>query len=151
MKYLTWYVLLAVSILYVGVVAVFSFSGMIALSIHFTRIAASVAAWIIFMRMMPTLFREVPSPRRDYLIGAINFFLTSLLWFSLWNEAGRIFGVNTSVFSSPVAGAGSMYAIVACVLALIAADTDGPKPKIIAVGIAIVVAVAFVFVAPQFR
>lgn len=151
MKYLTWYILLAVSFIYVVVVSVFPFAGPIALSIHFVRIAASVAGWIIFMRLMPTLFHEVPSPRRDYLIASINFFLTSLLHFSFLNEANRLFGVDNNVFTGYLAGAGSMYAITACVLALIAADTDGPKPKYIAVGIACVVAVALVFVAPQFR
>lgn len=151
MKFLTWYILIAVVVIYAGVVSIFTFAGMVALSIHFTRIAVTVAGLIIFIRMMPTLFREVPAPRRDYLIGSINFFLISLVSFSFWNEAGRIFGVDTSVFTSYVAGAFSIFAIVASVLALIAADTDGPKPKIIAVVIALVVAVALVFVAPQFR
>lgn len=151
MRFLTWYLLIAVVIVYVGIVSVFPVSGAIGFSIHFTRIAASVAALIIFMRMMPTLFREVPAPRRDYLIGAINFFLLSLVCFGFWNEAGRLFEADTSPFTSPVAGAFSVFAIIASVLALIAADTGGPKPKYIAVGIALVVAIALVFVAPQFR
>lgn len=151
MKFLTWYILIAVIVVFVSIVSVFPFAGPIAYGIHFIRIAASVAALFIFMRMMPTLFHEVPAPRRDYLIAAINFFLLSLVCFSFWNEAGRIFKVDTSVFTSYVAGAFSVFAIIASILALIAADTDGPRPKIIAVVVALAVAVALVFIAPQFR
>lgn len=151
MKYLTWYILIAVIVLYVSVVSVFPFSGPIAFSIHFIRIAASIGALFIFMRMMLTLFHEVPAPRRDYLIASINFFVLSLVHFSFWNEAGRIFKVDTSIFTSSIAGVGSVFAIIACILALIAADTDGPKPKKIAIAIAIVIAVALVFIAPLFR
>lgn len=151
MKFLTWYILMATVIIYVSLVSVFPFAGPIATTVHFTRTFASVAGLIIFMRMMPTLFHEVPAPRRDYLIASINFFLLSLVHFSFLNEAGLVFGVDRSIFTSYIAGAGSVYAIIACILALIAADTGGPKPKIIAVGIALVVAVGFVISATWFR
>lgn len=151
MKHLTWLVLAGVIIVYLLIVSVFDFPGPVALSIHFVRITATIAASLIYFQMLPTMFREVPTPRRDYLFASINFFLLSLISFSIWNEAGRIFGVDTSVFTSLVAGLFSIFAIIAAVFAIIAPDTGGNRPKIIAAAIGAILSVGLVFVAPLFR
>lgn len=127
------------------------FEGPIALSIHFARIAFTVAGLIIFMRTMRSLIKRSKWERTDFFILSINFFLLSLVCFSFWNEAGRIFHVDTSVFTSPVAGAFSIMAIIASVSAIIALDTEGPWPKIIALAVGAVLSVGLVFVAPLFR
>lgn len=151
MRYLTWYVLAGVVIAYACVVSFVEFAGPVALVIHFVRITATVAAAIIYIQVLPTMFQEVPPPRRDYLFAAINFFLISLVCFSFWNEAGRIFKVDTSVFTSYIAGGFSIFAIIAAVFAMIAPDTGGNQPKILAVVIGAIMSAGLVFVAPLFR
>lgn len=149
----TWHILFAITIAYGIIVLVFPFAGLIANSIHFTRITVSFSGFLIYVRMMPTLFLKVPAPIRDYMLSSIFFFLLSLCHFSFLNEAHRIIeAIDNDVFTGYLAGAGSMYAIVACVLAFIAADIDDPEPKRTAIIIAIIVAIALtisrLFVAP---
>lgn len=151
MKYLTWLVLLGVLLLYLVVVAIFSFPGVVAMAIHFTRITVTIAALLIYIRMAPTMFHQVPPPRRDYLFAAINFFLLSATCFSVWNEAGRVFYVDPSIFTSAVAGLFSLFLVIAASFAIVAPDIGGLKPKLIALGIGAILSVVLVFIAPFFR
>lgn len=146
-----WFFIAAPFVLLALAVLVFPFDGPIALSIHFTRIAVTVAGAILFMRTMRSLFRKTEWERTDYFILSINFFLFSLVCFSFWNEAGRIWDVDTSVFTSYYSGNFSLLAIVAAVSGIIALDTEGSRPKVIALAVGIVVSVGLVFVAPLFR
>lgn len=148
-----WLLLLILIASFCGVVLVFPFEGAVALSIHFVRIAATVAGAIIFMRLLPARLKKPLRrwARGDYLIVAVNFFFISLVCFSFYNEAGRIFDVDTSVFTSFVSGGFSVLAIIAAAAAIIAPDTGSNRPKIIAVAIGAVVSVGLVFVAPLFR
>lgn len=151
MKYLTWWILAAVIAAYGLVVSVVPFEGPVAVTIHFCRLAATTASWIIYIQIIPLMFQEIPAPRRDYLLASINFFLLSLIAFSHLNAAGRLFGVDTSVFTSYIAGLFSIFAIIAAVLALKAPDTGGIRPKVIAVIIAIIWTGGFAFFDPVFR
>lgn len=122
-------------------------SGM-AIVLHFVRIAGSVAALIIYIQMAPTLFASIPPPRRDYLLAGINFMLLSAVCFSFWNEAGRIVGVDTSVFSSPVSGLFSLFLVIGCVFVILAPDT-GIRPAALIAGVFL--SIGLVFIAPYFR
>lgn len=148
-----WVLLLILIASFCGVVLVFPFEGVVALSIHFVRITVTVGGAIIFMPLLPARLKKNIRTwaRGDYLIVAANFFFVSLVCFSFYNEAGRIFDVDTSVFTSFVAGGFSVLAIIASVLAIIAPDTGSNRPKIIAVAIGAVVSVGLVLVAPLFR
>lgn len=146
-----WLIIAAPFVLLACAVLVFPFEGPIALSIHFARIAVTVAGSILFMRTMRALFRKTVWDRTDYFIVSINFFLFSLVCFSFWNEAGRIFDVDTSVFTSYYSGGFSLLAIVAAVSGIIALDTEGLKPKWIALAVGVVLSAGLVFIAPLFR
>lgn len=156
-KYLIWLSLLALLTLYAVLVSLFGFEGPIALTIHFTRIAVTVAALVMYFQMIGNLFEGIPPPRRDYLVGSIIFYLLSAVYFSNLNEAGRVFGVDPSVFTSPIAGIGSLLLITAAGFSLIAPDMLDQKTKkktktrVIAIGIGLIVSVCLVIIAPFFR
>lgn len=149
-KTVTWLALIVVLASYAVLVALFGFAGPVALAIHFVRIAVTVAALIVYIQKLPTIFEEVPPPRRDYLLAGINFMLLSAVCFSFWNEAGRIWKVDTSIFTGPVAGLFSLFLVVGAGFAFIAPDT-GKKTRAIAIAVGIVLSVGLVFVAPLFR
>lgn len=143
-----------------GIIALlFTFEGPVALSLHFIRIAITVAALVLYIQEIPSVFEQVPPPRRDYFLTGINFMLLSSVCFSLWNEAGRIFAVDTSVFTGAISGLFSLFLIIGAGFALIAPDVgekqDVPvifsKPRTIAILIGVVVAVGLVLVAPLYR
>lgn len=150
-KMLTWLTLLAVVVVYLIVTSLFTFEGPIALSIHFSRIALTVAGTIVYVRKLPDLFDEIPTPRRDYLIAGVIFFFLSAVCFSVWNEAGRVFGVDPSIFTSPIAGLFSLFLVVASTFVLIAPDQRVREIRIAALIIGAVVSVGLVFIAPLFR
>lgn len=153
-KTITWLSLLVVLAIYTVIVNVFEFEGVIAFAIHFSRIALTVAALIMYIPMIPTIFEEIPPPRRDYLLAAVNFMLLSATCFSFWNEAHRIWPeVDNDIFTGPVAGLFSLFLCVGAGFALVAPDTsgDGKKVRIIAIVVGSVVSVGLVFIAPLFR
>lgn len=150
-KALTWLSLLVVLAFYAIIVVLFGFEGPVALAIHFARIAVTVAALIVYIERLPTIFEEVPPPRRDYLLAGINFMLASAVCFSFWNEAGRIFDVDTSIFTNAVAGLFSLFLVVGAGFALIAPDTGGKMIRVIAVAVGVVLSIGLVFIAPLFR
>lgn len=150
-KSFTWIVLAIVLAVYGIVAASVGFQGPVALTIHFIRIVVTVAALVQYIPMLPSVFQEVPAPRRDYLLAGIVFMLLSAVCFSFWNEAGRIFGVDTSIFTGPIAGLFSMFLIVGGSFVLVAPDTGGKGLRRIAVAVGITLAVWLVFIAPMFR
>lgn len=130
MKMRVWLSLIVVALGYALAVFLLGFKGPVALTIHFLRLVLTVAATIIYIQMLPTIFEQVPPPRRDYLLAGLNFMLLSAVCFSLWNEAGRLFGVDTSVFSDPIAGLFSLLLIVGSGFALVAPDVAGNKVRL---------------------
>lgn len=142
--------LLLTLLVYVVAVFAFGFAGPVALTIHFSRIALTTSALIIYARMLPDIFSEVPTPRRDYLLAGIVFMMLSSVCFSFWNEAGRIFGVDTSIFTNAIAGLFSLFLIVGAGFVLIAPDVAGRKSRWLALAVGILIAVWLVFIAPYF-
>lgn len=151
MKIFTWLVLLAVLLAYIGSVWLFGFAGPVALALHFGRVSIAVAVLILYIPAITSIFNEVPPPRRDYLLAGIILTWLSGVSFSLWNEMGRVFKVDTSIFTSPIAGMFSLLLLTGGVFHLIAPDTGGTWPRIIALVIGILVAIGVVIVAPTFR
>lgn len=151
MKTLTWLILLAVLLSYIGAVWLFGFTGPVALALHFGRVSIAVAVLILYLPHITSIFNEVPPPRRDYLLAGIILTWLSGVSFSLWNEMGRVLQVDTSIFSSPIAGTFSLLLLTGGVFHLIAPDTGGARPRIIALVIGILVAIGVVLVAPHFR
>lgn len=156
MKNRKW-LLFAVAVVaaYISAVMLFGFIS-IANFIHFGRVALPFAVLFLFVQRLPELFREVPPPRRDYLIACIICLTLSLVGFSLWNEAGRQFGVNTSIFTNPIAGFLSLIAVIGSAFGLVALPRDvngewGNRRKLIALGVGLVVGTMVVVVAPLFR
>lgn len=157
---ITWMSLLILALVYVVIVSVFPFEGPVALVLHFSRLAVVVAAFVMMIPMAPTLFKELPPPRIDRLFASVIFMLLSAEYFSVLNEIGRVFGVDTSIFTSPFAGFGSLLLTVGAGWALsLSLDPDLPKEGkeksekvlILAIVVGIFVSVGIVFIAPLFR
>lgn len=98
-----WLSFLGVTFLYVAAVALIGFEGPLAATIHFGRIVMPIAALIIYVPKLVDIFKEIPTPRRDYLLVGLLLLLLSAIGFVGMNTAGQ-FGVVTSVFKNPVAG-----------------------------------------------
>lgn len=153
-SHLGWGVLLAISLVYWSLVAAIGFEGLIAYVVQFSRISTSLAVLIVFVPYISTIFKEVPPPGRDYLLGAIILSWLSGAEFSIWNELGRVFGTDTfdgRIYFSSIAGYFSLTLVAASVLCLLAPSTAKRATRIIAAGVGILVATAFVVVAPYFK
>lgn len=140
-----------ITVLYVGAVLLIGFEGFIALVINFSRVALAAAVLIIYIPALSQIFREVPPPRRDYLIAGIILTWMSGLGFAISNEAGRIFQYDTSIFTNSIAGSFSLLLVLGGVFHLLAPGMASAKKNIVAVLIGIVVGVVVVFIAPLFR
>lgn len=153
-KHWRW-ITFSVSVLgiYYVIVALAGFE-VVAIPIHFWRIALAVAVNILYIRVLGTIFLEIPAPRRDYLVAGIVLNTTSALGFAFWNEAGRQFQVDTSIFTSPVAGFFSILLVISFVFMALAAPppNEGERNwKIIAVVSGITVGFLIAVIAPMFR
>lgn len=146
-----WLMLLAGVVLYVTLVALLGFPGLVALAVHFGRVATAVAVLILYIPVLATIFDEVPPPRRDYLLAGIILTWLSAVCFSFWNEAGRVFGVDTSIFTNAIAGFFSLLLVVGGIFHLIAPDVGGGKMRTVAIVIGVILGAGLVFVAPLFR
>lgn len=149
-----WFVLLAVAALYALLIALFGFEDRVALGVHFGRVAVATAVLIVYFPALKKIFKQVPAPGRDYLLAGIVFSWSSSDLFAFWNEAGRVFGVDTSIFTSPLAGFFSLILVVAGVFHLAApdsADLGEGKRRAIAIVVGVIMAAGLVFVAPLFR
>lgn len=151
MRYLPWLVLAAIIGTYLGLVSIFPFAGTIAITLHFLRFTVVMAVLVLYLPFIRDIFKTVPTPYRDFLFGGIILTMLSNELFSTWNEAGRIYGVDTSVFTSPIAGFFSLLVIVAGLSFLKAADTENRNRWIYALVIATIFGVLLVFIAPLFR
>lgn len=146
-----WLGLLAALVVYLSLVVALGFPGTVALTVHFGRVAIAVAVLILYIPVIATIFDEVPPPRRDYLLAGIVLTWLSAVGFSFWNEAGRVFDVDTSIFSSPIAGFFSLLLVVGGIFHLVAPDVGEGKTRITAIVIGIILGAGLVFVAPLFR
>lgn len=151
LKRSVWIMLAAGVALYASLVAIFGFQGTVAFSVHFGRVAVAVAVLILYVPVIAKIFDEVPPPRRDYLLAGIILTWASAVGFSFWNEAGRIWHVDTSIFTNPIAGFFSLLLVLGGIFHLIAPDTGQGKMRIIAITIGIITGAGLVFVAPLFR
>lgn len=124
----------------------------IGLGINFFRVTVAVTVLVIYVPALGTIFREVPPPNRDYLIAGIILTWTSGVCFAVWNEAGRIFHVTTSIFTSPVAGFFSLLLVLGGIFHLRAPYATSHRGRnVVAVVIGVVVGAALVFVAPLLK
>lgn len=140
----------AATALYIFVVALLGFQGFIANALNFWRVVLSVAVLIVYIPTISEIFREVPPPRRDYLLAGIILTWLSAICFSVSNEAGRIFGYPTSVYVNPLAGAFSLLLVLGGLFHLLAPGTATIKNSIIAVTVGILVGATVLFIAPMF-
>lgn len=146
------YVLIALFVvfgLYVACVVTIGFPGATALGLHFIRVVATVAALIIYIRGIRYLFRDDPIPPRDWLLGGIIWILLGTVCFSFWNEVGRVFGIDTNVFTSVVSGLFSLFLVIGASKLVIAPGER--RLKIAAVAAGVIVSIGLVLVAPMFR
>lgn len=146
-----WLLFAGALFVYFMLILMLDFKGFVAYSVHFIRVAVSVAVLIIYVPAITTIFREVPPPGRDYLLAGILLTWLSGVSFSIWNEAGRVLGVDTNIFTSPVAGLFSLILLLGGVFHLLAPRTGKPHAKYLAVVAGLIVAVAVVLIAPYFR
>lgn len=151
MKNLPWLIVVAVAAVYVALIYLFGYAGPIALTLHFARIAVVMAVLILYFPAIRNVFKTVPAPYRDYLLAGIILTELSNESFSAWNEAGRVYGVDTSVFTSPISGFFSLLLVLGGVAFLKAADTEDARKWIWALVIAVVFSTILVFVVPTFR
>ena len=152
MKQHTVWMLLGLGfILYVAAVYVIGFEGRVALAIHFARFAVGVTVLAIYIPSVPHIFSTVPAPGRDYLITGIILTWLSNDAFSLWNEAGRLWGVDTSVFTNPVAGFLSLVVLTGGLFHIVAPSIPKRGRRLVAVSLGLISSTLLVFVAPMFR
>lgn len=151
MRYAPWYVLLAILLVYAWVVAIFGFNEYVALSIHFARTAIVFAVLLIFFPSGIKVFAAAPHRNRDYLIAGIVLTELSNTLFSIWNEMHRVFGVDASIFTSPISGLFSLLLALGGMALLKSSDVTDSIRWIYALLIAGVFSAALVFFAPLFR
>lgn len=151
MRKITWALLLSALTSYVVAVMLFGFPGAVAYSVHFTRIAVTAAVLVLYIPSIASIFTEVPPPRRDYLLAGIVLTWLSGILFSTWNEAGKVAGVDTSIFTSPVAGFFSLLLLLGGIFHLIAPGTNRKSTKVIALVAGLIIAIGIVLIAPLFR
>lgn len=151
MKSIAWYLLFLTFFIYVALVLTLGFSGPVAYSVHFLRIAISIGVLWVFIPALPYIFNQVPPPGRDYLLAGIVLSWASNLSFSVWNEAGLQWGVDRNIFTSPVAGFFSLLVAAGGAFLLMAPSTDKPRTRYFALAAGLIGATALVFIAPYFR
>lgn len=151
MKHVPWLLVSTIFIAYTLLVLILGFDGFVAYSIHLIRVSISVAVLIIYVPALQTIFREVPPPGRDYLLAGILLTWLSGVSFSIWNEIGRVFGMDTNIFTSPIAGLFSLTLLVGGIFHLIAPTPNKRHHHCIAIVIGLLVATGVVLIAPYFR
>lgn len=151
MRYTPYVVLLCVVIGYVGLVAEFGYHEAIALGIHFSRTAIVLAVLIMFVPSIRYMFNTKPYRNSDFLLGGIILTELSNISFSVWNEMFRIFGVDSSIFTSPVSGFFSLMLALGGVSLLLASDVIDTNKWVFALVVALMGAAALAFIAPMFR
>lgn len=144
-------IFLAVVAVYVLAVALIGFEGPVAMTIHFIRTSIVMAVLITFIPFMKDMFNGRPYKNRDFLLAGIILTELSNESFSVWNEIGRVFGVNRDVFSSPIAGLFSLFLFLGAVAFLKAADLEESNKWQYSLFFALLFGVLLVFVAPMFR
>lgn len=151
MKRLTWLAILGTFAFYAAAVLVFGFEGAVAYTVQFVRVTIAVAVLVFYLPLLPSIFNEVPPPRRDYLLAGIILTWLSGFSFSTFNEFGRVTGADTNIFTSPVAGFFSLLLVVGGFFHMVAPATGGNRQRLIAVGAGLAVAAGVVIIAPYFR
>lgn len=146
-----WIIGILIFLVYFVALALFGFAGPVAYTVHFTRLTIIMAQLILYIPYTYLLFTKIPAPNRDFLMAGTILYPLSNTLFSVWNEFGRIYGVDTSVFTSWTAGLFSLIAAVAGLALLRAADTDEKDRWIYALIGGVTFGVLLVVVAPQFR
>lgn len=151
MRITVWLIMGMALTFYLSMVSLFGFENRVALAVHFLRFATVTTALIIYLPALRNLFKEVPPPGRDYLLAGFVGFMLSNDYFSIMNEAGRIFKIDTSIFTSWQAAIGSVIVIVAAGFSVVAPGKDRTVSPYLAGAIATILAILLVFIAPLFR
>jgi len=142
---------LLVIIVYIGLALLIGFSGPIAITVNFLRVTVAFAVLMLYLPAITNIFHTVPPPSRDYLIAGIVLSWLSSLTFAIWNEAGRIVHVDTSIFTSPIAGFFSLLLVLGGFFHLQAPYVGSYSKKAIAVLVGVAMAIVVVMIAPLFR
>lgn len=138
-----------VFVVYALLVYLIGFTGFAAMSIHFSRLVVSFAVLLLYIPTIKIIFIEVPAPRRDYLIAGIICTWLSAVGFSIWNAFGKVFGVDTSVFTSPVAGFFSLLLLSGGALHVIAPQLTHGLTRREALMLGALFAIVIVFILPM--
>lgn len=145
-------VALAFLSVFLVVVDIFGFPGPLGISINFGRVSIGVAVLIVYAPAMLRVFTAHPAPRSDYLTTGIVMTWLSNELFSVGNEFGRIFKVDMSIFTNPVAGFFSLIAVVSGMFYFMAPDTEDTRKRTIWAGVCGALwGVVVVIIAPLFR
>ncbi len=151
MKSILWlgaFVAIVVAFYALAIVLV-GFEGAVALAIHFGRVSLAVAVLIFYAPALVTIFRVWPAPRRDYLLAGILLTWASAACFALWNAMGMQFGVQTSIFVSPIAGFFSLLLVLGGLFHLLApAPVGSNRLLIVALSVGVVAGLLIAVVAP---
>lgn len=151
MRNLPWLILVGILSTFAALVYLFPFEGPIALTIHFARTSLVMAVLIVYLPKIRFLFKSVPPPFRDYLLAGIIINQLSNELFSIWNEVGRVFDVDTSIFTSPLAGFFSLLLVISGICFLKAAATQGWWSWTWVLVVSVLFSTGLVFIAPLFR
>lgn len=148
---LWWLLLFGLPAVYIFLVVLVGFEWM-AIPIHFGRVAVAAAVLVLYLPVVKTVFKYVPAPQRDFLLAGIFFTWSSAIGFATWNEIGRTFGVDTSIFTSYVAGGFSLMLVVGGLFHLAAPPDDDVKVlRRVAICIGLAEAVVIVILSPLVR
>lgn len=151
MRAIIWIILAGVFALYITAVGVFGFAGPIATAVHFLRFAVVTTALFIYLPSLKVMFKQIPSPGRDYLLAGFIGFMISNDYFSIMNELGKIFKFDTSVFTSWQTAIGSLMVIIAAAFSIVAPGKDRTVSPYSAGAVSTCLAVMLVFVLPLYR
>lgn len=73
-------------------------------AINLVRVAAAIAASIIYVPVLTSIFRTEPAPRQDYLLLGIILTWTGIALSAIHNEIGAALGYDPSSMRNPISG-----------------------------------------------
>lgn len=147
---LIWSSLACILVVYTIMLVAIGYENRTALVVHFIRIVGTIASLILYIPVALQAFKEDPIPPRDYFLVGIGFILLGTVCFSVYNEAGRIWNIDTNVFTSPVSGLFSLFLVIGAFL-VVKPSTTRVRPRVIAIVAGIILSIGLVFIAPLFR
>lgn len=140
-------VFVAVALVYFIIVQIVGYER-IGIAIQFGRVAIATAVLIIVAPELLYVFRQSPAPHRDYFF--IGFFLVflSAVGFAVFNVVGKLFDIDTNIFTSPLGGFLSLMLVAGGTFVVVVPDDKHLKAS--AVGVGLVLALLVTIIAPLF-